>query len=278
MMNHYGRRIARYLKLVGLAAAAGLVAGLAVYVAHSLLVRKHPNATQAFYGAFFAAILAFGSLLIGLAVRRTYQRFLRNYDGLVRLQHYLNDAIDRIGDNLHEVGHFVRTFKSATSESDVTILANRFVPIPTYPEVLLDLLNLDLINELFQFNTDVRKANDHLAMLNRTHDSVQAGVAGGVIDPERYKWNLQSMVDEVRKLEDRLKDRDVDARRLFATVRLLSQHKPVLVRIRRELEQSSYPAGFDEKLRKQLRELDAEIERNKSRRDRRVAELNSLSE
>lgn len=267
------RQVVRFLKLVAFSAAAGITAGLTVYLAHSLLIRKAPETLQAFYGAFFGALFAFASLLLGLIVRRMYRRFLRNYDGLVRVQHYMNDAMDRIHDNLHEVNAFIQTFQSATTDSDVTMLANRFTEIPTYPEVLLDLLNIDLINELMQFNMDARKANDHMAILNRSHDAIQGAVIQRSIDPSRYKWNLQSMAEEVRRLEERLKERDVDVRRLFATAKVLARDKPLFIRIRREFAQSKYPQDFDRDLVVQLRDLAADIESNRTRRDRRVAEI-----
>jgi hypothetical protein len=263
----------RFLKLAALSTVAGLATGLAVYLAHSLLIRRDPETLRAFYGAFFGALFAFGSLLLGLLVRRMYGRFLRNYDGLVRVQHHMNDAMDRILDNLHEVGAFTKTFKAATEDSDVTLLANRFIEIPTYPEVLLDLLNIDFINELGQFNIDVRKANDHMAILNRSHDAIQGAVLQRSIDPNRYKWNLKSMVGEVRKLEERLTKLDIDVKRLFASGQVLIRDKPLWIRIRREFVQSKYPPGFDADLVIKLRDLAADIEKNRTRRDRRAAEI-----
>ena len=263
----------RFVKLVVLSAVAGLATGLALYLAHCLLIRRDPETLRAFYGAFFGALFAFGSLLLGLFVRRIYGRFLRNYDGLVKVQHHMNDAMDRIHDNLHEVGAFTKTFMAATEDTDVTLLANRFIEIPTHPGVLLDLLNIDFINELAQFNLDVRKANDHMGILNRSHDAIQGAVLQRAIDPQRYKWNLESMVDEVRKLKERLEKLDVDVKRLFASGQVLIRNKPLYIRIRREFVQSKYPTDFDADLVIQLRNLAADIERNRTRRDRRVAEI-----
>ena len=72
----------------------------ATYAFFSVAFGDRVERSDAVFGAFLGAFFAFLFVHVGEALTKLYDRAVRNHTGLVRLEHYLNESIDLLAENI----------------------------------------------------------------------------------------------------------------------------------------------------------------------------------
>jgi hypothetical protein len=82
-------------------------------------------------------------------------RTTKNHSALIKLEHALNGLLNTLDDNIFVIETFETIYKTYTKKANqdhVFVWANRLHPVANLDELILELLNIDLINELFTIN------------------------------------------------------------------------------------------------------------------------------
>jgi len=150
------------IKVLGaIALSVVIVFSLAVIVSFafwgSQSFKNIEGLTTAFAGAFFAYILVkFGELFTRLS-----QREKLNIDTLVDVEYLLNDHFGKIALNIKLLDNFLSTVKVRA----ISVNYMKFEHIPLNKAKLRDLKNGDLINDLFNYYSDIENLNKGLKVI-----------------------------------------------------------------------------------------------------------------
>ncbi len=121
-------------------------------------------------GAFMGAFFAFIFIRIDDGLRMYYNRKEKNHSALVKYQHYLNNLLTEQNDNVYIIDSFVNIFRP--NNPNISVWGNRLKIMTIENNLIHDLLNIDLMNEIFGLNTNLIKANGSIESLNRSYDEI----------------------------------------------------------------------------------------------------------
>lgn len=247
---------------LSLALVIGGFAGSLVFLFFSTSISSSTSATrEALASAFMGALVAFLFVRLGEALTEYYKRRIRHHDALVALQHRLNEYLDVLGTDESTCANFETVFKEPYSAAEpLRTFAFSFTPIDVDGRLPLDLLNLDLINELFSFNLQCRRVSADLQTISDAYGSLMEGCLRNRLDHQTYIFNvlrLRGDVEVVHKHIGRLGERTRD---LFAKVRVLSRRDvPLLVRVFKIATRHRYPRRFSTLVASEREKLEQEI-------------------
>ena len=161
------------------------------------------EAFRALVGAFSGAFFAFLFLRFAEAGKRIFERKEKNYNTLVRLQHYVNDCLNITGDNIFVIDDFHRCFsEDRLDRGELAVFINRFQQYPIDPELVIGLTNLQFANELYTLHVELRKMNDSLATLDRSYEQVMDAFISKKIDNATYVVNVKTSRNRYREIRE----------------------------------------------------------------------------
>lgn len=184
-----------------------------------------------FSGAFMGALFAFLFVRLGDALTKVYERKLKHYNALVRLEQQLNTYLNRISDNLFVINDFITQSDEIIKKGKPVIYFNVLHEFAVDKEIGLELHNLDLINQLFSFEAGVEKMNHSIASTNRFHSDIKTAFIEKNIDFDTYKNNIGLMCGKVDELKRFLIGLEQECKELGAVTRLLMCDKPFFTRL-----------------------------------------------
>lgn len=257
--------------LLVLASAVIIAATLAVAAKLFVAVAAAPQGLLLVAGPFFGAFFAFMFVRVGDAIKRYYDRRFKNHDCLVHLEHYLNDVASRIDDNIYLADGFINVVAPSVIEGGIIKASgNRLTSIPFDRELLLGLTNLDLINDLFAFQVNVRKVNDSAETLARQYDRAISYLAGSNKDVIEYRLNAERALEGMRFLRVGLSQAYDEALVLLAKIRLLARDLPFLAWLMRLFTRTRYSRDFEKKVQVERERLREEMEQSKLTSGQRI--------
>jgi hypothetical protein len=181
------------------------------------LGRLAAQAMGGFFGAFFAFIF------VGVQrwMERRRERWKRNHNNLVEMQH----QEDRLLSALHENQFAIENIKSFVAEHlDDPVLPlplNRCKPV-TFNEKLHDgLRNVDLVNELLRYQENLRSLNSTVVTINESFDLVRSALINQTITPSGFRVNLAGYVHGLVEVEPFVADLVKDTKVLIGRARIL---------------------------------------------------------
>jgi hypothetical protein len=225
-------RLLSIIRMIGYGVAIGLVAFATYVLVGGLVLARDPKYLQGLVGAFMGALFAFLFIRFGETLTRLGRRRVEDYNGLVRLEYSLNDVMNLYQENVQLVDEAIRRCDRQTSMATLpAILPFTFSKFPVEREVLLSLTDLDLVNEMFSLNVELRRINDTVGLFQEGIARVEAWTGDGKLGQEYYRAAPAMLRRELSDFRGFLVagfDRAINA---LAVVRLLSRNRPFLVRL-----------------------------------------------
>ena len=155
----------------------------------------------AFTGAFFAFIF----IRIGDMLTRLHEYQKRGYNALVELEYYFNENMNTISDNIFVIDDFKDTIEKPLRNNEPAVYGNKLYQISFNNDILLRLNNLDLINKVFEFKTDVVKLNHSIDFANGTYNEIKNAFTQYLINFQTYKINTLGLIEKLEELKKFLK-------------------------------------------------------------------------
>jgi len=219
---------------------------------------------SAFAGAFFAFLF----LRLAEFLSKVYQRQVKHYNSLVILETQLNE----LGGIIHDNIHLIPFFRNAITSGNIYFSKLRQLPIDrSHYENLHD---IDLINDLFSFNYQLRKLNDDMDSLADGYADIKNAYIQHHIQKQDYLINAQISAELLTALEAFLGDMENRTVQLMAKVRLmLKKDVPLGTTIARWFIHTSGSSLKKVDIDKEAEKLLKEIEETKTQSQKEIEEV-----
>ena len=202
--------------------------------------RVTTSALAAFFGAFFAFLF----VRLGNAFTRIYERQAKHHSALVTAEFHLNGILSDLDDNLYLINMMVDNLGKPATSNTVPASVDQLEPVEIRQDLLLDLLNIDLVNDLFVLFVHLRKLNSSFMALNRVHEKIVSTYLGRSPDFEGYRATLPTFVAELRMLGNFVEASKAEVVENMACVRVLLRDYPLLAWLVRLLTRHHYSRNF----------------------------------
>lgn len=177
------------------------VGALSFGVFYRLFFAADSNVSVIAYAAFLGAFFAFLFVRIGDFLKSYSDRKSRNYNALMKIERVLNSSLNTLSDNIGIISLFEDTYAKFSAESqsrNVFTWASRLEPVQEIGELSFDLLNLDLINELFAVNIHLVKLNGTMKTIDRAYCEMKDSFLGNRITTDNYLEGLKTTKDNLQ--------------------------------------------------------------------------------
>lgn len=256
-----------------------ILAFLAVFSAeifHKLFVEADDKFTDSASAAFLGAFLAFIFVRLGDFFKSYSDRTTKNHIALIKLEHALNGLLTTLDDNIYVIETFEKIYKAYTQSekrTHVFVWANRLHPVARLDELILELLNIDLINELFTLNVHLRKLNESMDTINDAYAESKDAMIGGRIDPDNYLTNVKRIHKDLLDIKRFLSNSIEETIQALAAVRVLAKKRPLMGYLLRRIAGHKYGKAFSAKRSEEILKLRNELETVKSESQQRINEV-----
>lgn len=145
----------------------------------------------AFAGAFFAYFFTRVADFFG----RVYQRQIKHFNSLVKLEQQLNEIGGIIDDNLYVIPPFRSVLESGN------VYYNNLHIIKVDQTHFDDLHDVDLLNSLFVYQYEVRRNNDDISTFTNGLHMLTSALMNKGITHDEYKVNALLLAEQMRTIE-----------------------------------------------------------------------------
>lgn len=184
--------------------------------------------TKDFIVSFTGAFFAFLFIRISDAFTKIYDRQVKNRNALVKIEYESNRLLDSLSQAIFMLDEFLQTIEDIKTSKKPVVYFNQIRHLPIDRSVLMELSNVDFINHMFGFITEVEKFNDSTDTLNGIYGQYKSSFIEQKMNPD---WFMLSSVElEIRykmfknfaiKLTDETKE-------VISITRVLLKDKPFL--------------------------------------------------
>ncbi len=182
------------------------------------------NVAGGFSGAIFALVFLAFSTSIGKIIKRK----ITHYNSLVILETELNEMIGIIKDDIYLLPNFIDAIRKGN------IYWSQIRIIPVNKSHLNDLLDIGLINELFEFDYKIRKVNDDIENLTTGYNELKDAYIHKYIKVGHYIQNALITAEQINLIEIFLEDLEENLINLLVKVRIQARKdEPLMVKIQR---------------------------------------------
>lgn len=206
---------------------------------------------SAFAGAFFAFLF----LRLAEFFTKIYKRKIKHYNSLVSLGTELNELGGIIHDNLYLIPFFRKAILKGN------IYFNQLHLLQVNKSHYRHLFDIEIINELFSFNYQLRKINDDIISLTGGYSDIKNAFIAHDINKNDYLINAQITANHLATVEIFLNDLQKQCVKLLAKARLmLKKDIPLGTKIMNYFIYTSGLKISDKELNKETTKLLKEIE------------------
>ncbi len=231
---------------------------------HILDHLKDPQVFAAAIGALLGAFAAFILVVSRDWLGKVYDRKRKHYDALVRLEAQFQDQGGVIHDNIYLLPYFAAALnKGALYWSNMS-------EIEYDRNIIYDLHNLELINDLYSYHYDLRRANDDIRAIQGGYKSMEQAFMAHNIDDQTYLLNAKNIATNLGVLKVYLED-DVQKSltEIVAKVRILIRKDRTLgMKIKRFMVGSSKLSKEEVQVEVKIFEKEIEATKKKSKADK----------
>ncbi len=252
------------------------IAVISAEVFNKLFIDVDNKFTESASGAFLGAFLAFVFVRFGDFFKSYSDRVTKGHGGLIKLEHLLNSLLGELDDNAYIIDVFEANYKKhaeQNSQNSVFLWGNRLSEVPLIGDVKLELLNIDLINELFILDVHLKKLNDSLNTVNDVYVESKDALLGGNIDKENYQHNLSNVRTQLQDMKKFIVTNIEETKSALAAVRLLARKRPLMGYVLRLLASHKYGNKFEAQRATEMNKLNAEIHHGQSKGTERIEKV-----
>jgi len=208
-------------------------------------------------GAFMGAFLAFIFVRISDGFTTYYNRKEKSHSALVKYQHYLNSLLTELDDNIFLIDTFEKIFNS--NNENIPIWGNRLKEVPIDSSLIYDLLNIDLINEIFSLNTHLKKLNGSCKTINHSYDEILKAFLNKTISLEDYLRNIDKMKKDIFDIRKFTYKELEETKHILSVVRVLGRDYTFFSRIIRLFSKTKYTSRLNKAIKNENLVLENEI-------------------
>jgi hypothetical protein len=244
-----------------------------VDVFHKLFIETDKKFTESASAAFLGAFLAFVFVRVGDFFKSYSDRTTKNHSALIKLEHELNGLLTTLDDNIFVIETFENIYNTYTQQANrnhIFVWANRLHPVANLDELILELLNIDLINELFTLNIHLRKLNESTDTINGAYAETKDALLGGKIDPENYLANVARILKDLLDFKRFISSCIEEITQTLAAVRVLARRRPLMGYLLRRLAGHKYGKTFNSARAAEVATLRTELENTKRESQNRI--------
>lgn len=219
---------------------------------------------SAFAGAFFAFLF----LRLAEFFTKLYKRQVKHYNSLITLETQLNELGGIIHDNVYLLPPFRKVILSGN------IYFGKLRQLPIDKSHYKKLYDIDLINELFSFNYQLRKLNDDIDSLTSGYVDIKNAYIQHHIQKTDYLINAQFTADHLTTLEIFLSDMEKQIVQLMAKIRLMiKKDMPLGTKIISWFIHTSGSKLNKTEIDKEAKKLLQEIKETKTKSQKEIEEI-----
>jgi len=149
----------------------------------------------AIIGGLVGSVFTFAVTRFSDFLNRIRERNARHYTALVRLEHALTEYGGVIDDNRQSIETILIAFSNKGA-----LPLNRLATVSTDKSIQYDLHNLELINDVFSFENDLRRMNDDSTNINFHLNSFQNAVLNKTVSIEEYEALVSNLKEGIGML------------------------------------------------------------------------------
>lgn len=247
-----------------------ILAFLAVFSAeifNRLFIEVDDKFSESASAAFLGAFLAYIFVRMGDFFKAYSDRTTKNHSALIKLEHTLNGLLTTLDDNIYVIETFEKFYKNYTENADQThvfIWANRLHPVTRIDDLIIELLNVDLINELFTLNVHLRKLNESMDTINGAYVESKDALIGEKITSDNYLINVKRIHESLLDIKRFLSGSIEETIQALAAVRVLAKKRPLMGYLLRSIAGHKYGKAFNAKRTEEILMLRDELRETKS--------------
>lgn len=232
-------------------------------VFNKLFIQINTQFSNSAVAAFFGAFLAFLFIRIGDFFKSYSERISKGHNALIKVEYSLNSLLGQLDDNVYVTEIFEKLYDSNVKNqknSHVFIWANRLTPVRVLDDLLIDLLNIDLINELFLLNDGLRKLNDSMETINLAYKESKDALISKTINPENYIENLTRIHKSLLEIRKFIHSSISETTHALAAIRVLAENRPLIGYLLKRHPSYKYGRNFKVKRENELKKLFQEMD------------------
>lgn len=249
------------------------VAVFSADVFNKLFIQVDSKFSETASAAFLGAFLAFLFVRIGDFFKAYSDRVSKNHSALIKLEHNLNSLLGTLDDNIYVIETFESLYAkniNKTNQTHVFVWANKLHPVRLIDELILDLLNIDLVNELFSLNTHLRKFNDSAETINGAYIEAKDALISGKIDADNYINNLHRIHNDLVDIKNFISSYIKETTESLSAIRVLAKKRPLMGYVLRRVTGHKYSSNFESKRLKELSKLEGEMKEIKQSSGKKI--------
>lgn len=226
---------------------------IALIFVFNLLPDLETNIVQNGIGAFFGAFFVFLFLRISDWISRVRKGNTNHFNSLVKIERLLNRTISRLEKNILSMEGYIEALHS------MKILIWKPISIQFNFEFADDVKNIDFINDFFPLSLDMETLNNDIVTLNSKYDENKGLFLEGKLPSGVYEENIASCRNGMAEIVKFMKAFQEKTIILQAKARIIQKEKKYSTFLIGALPKRHYGRGFDEKLKKEIEELNSEV-------------------
>lgn len=245
-------------------------------VFYKLFIDVDNKLTEAASGAFLGAFLAFIFVRFGDFFKSYSDRVTKGHIALVKLEHSLNSLLGDLDDNAYIIDIFETNYKKHAdqiAQNSVFLWGNRLSEVTLIGDVKLELLNIDLINELFILDVHLKKLNDSMNTVNSVYVESKDALLGGKIDKNNYQHNLTNVKIQLQDIKKFLITNIDETKRALSALRVLARKRPLMNYVLRIFAGHKYGNHFEVLREAEMSKLSAEIHDGQTKGKERIDKI-----
>ncbi len=229
--------------------------------------------TKTVVASFAGAFFAFLFLRVGEILEKYYQRQLIHFNALVSME----VSLDELGTIIHDNIYLLPSFRTTINSGNV--YASTLRPLPIRRDYYEKLHDVELINELYKLNYDIRRINDDLESANDWYSHIREIYTTGQMKADHYIENAKILSENLKLLQAALILLLDDTIRFHAVVKIrLSMDKPLLTRIMHFIIDKTRQKIVEKQIKAKITQLKEEIEKSAEDSQPRIEKIRKMAE
>ena len=219
-----------------------------------------------FAGAFFAFLF----IRIETIFEKIYQRQVIHYNALVKIEHDANRLLGSLNQKIFVIDSFLETIEEVRKKNIALICMNHFKPLEYDRTVLLELSNIDYINHLFGFFTELEKFNETIETIMNIYNGYKYSFTNKLLPTDWFierTLELEEKFITAKKFAEQLVKEDKE---VYGLARELLKKKPFLVLFMGMITKRNITEKDKEGGKKEEALLEKEIEKNAKESQERI--------
>jgi hypothetical protein len=234
---------------VVVAAAAAILVGSAAWIFWDAWKSSDLETFRALVGGFTGAFFAYLFIRFGDALKKLYDRKEINHTALVKLQHYFNDCMNAMNDNVFIVDDCARALTDERLEGEhAALYGNRFQLCAIDRENIGKLTTVDYLNDVSSLLVSLTKTNHSLQSIERSYELFRDAALAKNIELPVYQMNARLYRDRCLEMRPFLKQQLDELVRLYAIANILLEDRPFFVSVILRFSRSTYPDNLEQRL------------------------------